>query len=128
MLYKEYILNIEKIASFQRQSYEKYKQECLAQQSQENSTITEESQRLQLSRNHIDLDLKVRRKEFFVIILQHIEEESAQVNETLNSRTKDYVAEQQLLIAKKSELEETVERIRRELAAKERELVNYCKV
>jgi hypothetical protein len=69
MLYKEYILNIEKIASFQRQSYEKYKQECLAQQSQENSTITEESQRLQLSRNHIDLDLKVRRKEFFVIIL-----------------------------------------------------------
>lgn len=112
MIYKNWIAAIEKTTLTQHHNFERYKSECLAQQTNERSYIDEESHKLQLEKNHIDLDLK------------HIADETNQYNENLNKQTKDYVAEQQQLSSKKIELEVMIEQIRRELAQREKELVN----
>lgn len=59
MFYRTYINNIEKISLQRNHLFERYKLDCMNQQNNEKFQIQEEAQKLQLTRNHLDIDLKV---------------------------------------------------------------------
>ena len=60
MLYSNFVEYLEAISIKKNESMDVYQQENLNQQKQERAYIEEESGRLKLIRNHLDLDLKVR--------------------------------------------------------------------
>lgn len=111
-IYRNFFVNVEKATLSRNHAFEKYKLDCLNQQNTEKLYIEEESQRLQLHRNHLDLDLK------------HIEEESDALEKNIEKQTKEYVQNQRDFSARKIGLELEIEQIKKELAAKEAELIN----
>ena len=58
-VYRTHIINVEKTVLDQNHTFEKYKINSLSQQNSEKLVIEEITHRLQLDRNHIDLDIKV---------------------------------------------------------------------
>jgi len=107
--------NIERTVAKKTEEMEKYQESSLAIQRNDRTYIEEESEKVKITRNHLDLDLK------------HIEEETNSVNDSLDKQTKDFTEEGRSLTDKKQELEETIERIKEELRQKENELKDICK-
>jgi outer membrane murein-binding lipoprotein Lpp len=109
-LIDDFIKMLERLLIKKTDEMDRYQESSLTVQRNDRTYIEEESEKLKLNKNTLDMDFK------------HIEEQARAVNENLEKQTKEYNEEGRQLSDRKQDLEETIARIKEELRQKENEL------